>query len=101
MLCLEQLRRLPARGSYDKSVVHGILDEALFCTVSYTAADGTPFTMPTNFVRAGESLFVHGKGSAAWVKGISSGGPVCVTVTLVHTIVYCGCVKCPPTTHSP
>ena len=79
-----QLHRLPARAVYDKATVHSILDEALFCTVSFTDADQNPVTIPTNFVRIGEDVVVHGKSNAAMIRALASGRRVCITVTLVR-----------------
>ena len=78
-----QLNRLPKRGVYDKHAVHAILDEALFCTVSYVNDDSTPVTIPTNFVRIGESIVVHGKSSAGYIRALATGRRACITMTLV------------------
>ena len=53
-----QVRRLKARGNYDRDVVHGILDEAIVCHVGFVT-DGQPYVIPTIHVRVGaESTFV-------------------------------------------
>ena len=76
-------------GEYDKHIVHAILDEALFCTVSYVNDDGTPVTIPTNFVRIGESIVVHGKASAGYIRALATGRRACLSVTLVR---LCACL---------
>ena len=81
------MHRLPARASYDKHVVHGILDEALVCTISYVDAQGAPVTIPTNFVRCGEDVLVHGKANAGYLTAAASGAQVCCTVTLLDGLV--------------
>ncbi len=81
------LQRLPNRGSYDKDVVHGILDESLFCTVSYVDSTSSPVAIPINFVRIGEDVFFHGKASAGFVKALGAGSPVCVNWTIVDGLV--------------
>ena len=81
-----QLNRLPNRAQYDKDVVHSILDEALYCTVSYVEGGTVPVTIPTNFVRIGEDVYVHGKGSAAFIRAMSA-GQVCLTFTLLDGLV--------------
>src|SRR6185312_35709 len=46
------LRRLPQRGSYDRAVIHAILDEGLFCSVGITTAAG-PVVIPMVYARVG------------------------------------------------
>ena len=38
------------RAHYDDQQIYEILDEALFCTISY-AEHGQPFSIPQSFVR--------------------------------------------------
>ena len=66
--------------------MHGILDEALVCTVSFV--DGTdPVTIPTNFVRIGDDIIVHGKSNAAYLRALTGGGRVCLSFTLIDGLV--------------
>lgn len=53
------LRRLPARGRYDRDTVHAILDEGLICHLAFLD-DGRPAVMPTGYARVGDSLYLHG-----------------------------------------
>jgi nitroimidazol reductase NimA-like FMN-containing flavoprotein (pyridoxamine 5'-phosphate oxidase superfamily) len=80
------LHRIPARGSYDRAVVHGILDEALVCHMGFVH-EGTPVVIPTTFVRVGEELFVHGAVASRMLKTLAGGARACVTVTLVDGLV--------------
>ena len=80
-----QIHRIPARGSYDRDVVHAILDEALVCHVGFVH-QGAPFVIPTICVRIGERLFVHGA-AASRMLGTISDHALCVTVTLMDGIV--------------
>ena len=50
---------MPARGVYDKQVVHAILDEGFICHVGIVV-DGQPFVTPTAYARVGERLYFHG-----------------------------------------
>lgn len=59
------------------------MDEALFCTVSYVDAEGRPVTIPTNFVRVGEAVVIHGKSNNALIRAAAGGAPLCFTFTLV------------------
>jgi uncharacterized protein len=80
------LHRRPARGTYDREVVHAILDEALVCHLGFVV-EGQPFVLPTTFVRDGEALFVHGSVASRMLRSLASGVPVCLTVTLVDGLV--------------
>lgn len=80
------LHRLPARGTYDRAVVHAILDEALVCHLGFTS-DAQPFVVPTTFVRDGETLYVHGAAASRALDELAAGGRACVTVTLLDGLV--------------
>jgi nitroimidazol reductase NimA-like FMN-containing flavoprotein (pyridoxamine 5'-phosphate oxidase superfamily) len=81
-----RLSRLPARGRYDRDLVHSILDEALSCHVGFVV-DGQPFVIPTIHARIDDRLYVHGSAASRMLSVMSSGAPVCVTVTLVDGLV--------------
>ena len=78
--------RLAKRAHFDKDIISDILDEALFCTVSYVS-DGKPFSIPTAFVRYGDKIYIHGSVGSHFIREISKGIPVCITVTLTDAIV--------------
>jgi hypothetical protein len=81
--------RYRERARYDRTTVHGILDEALFCHVGVVGETG-PVVLPTMHVRLGETLYLHGStgsGPMLAVAGTPDGLPVCVTVTLVDGLV--------------
>jgi uncharacterized protein len=81
-----KLRRKPARGSYDRELVHSILDEALHCHVGFVD-DGVPFVMPTIHARIGEQLYLHGSKASRLLKVLAEGAQCCVTVSLIDSIV--------------
>ncbi|MFJ9823802.1 pyridoxamine 5'-phosphate oxidase family protein [Streptomyces sp. NPDC101160] len=87
------------RASYDRELVHAILDETYLCHLGFVR-DGAPVVLPTLYGRVGEVLYVHGStGSrpmrmAAQGKGVVDGAreeapglPVCLTVTHVDGLV--------------
>jgi len=80
------LRRLPKRGSFDRALIHEVLDQALICHVGFVV-DGRPFVIPTIHVRIGDRLFFHGSPSSRMLKALAEGVEVCVTVTLVDGLV--------------
>ena len=80
------VKRLPARGVYDREVVHQILDEALICHLGFVV-DGQPFVIPTIHVRVGETIFVHGSPASRMLRTLEQGVPACLTVTHVDGLV--------------
>jgi uncharacterized protein len=81
--------RYRERVRYDRSIVHGILDEALICHVGYLNA-GRPVVLPTTHARLGEIVYLHGStgsGPMLAAAGSAQGLPVCVTVTLIDGLV--------------
>lgn len=78
--------RAAKKATLDPSVIYSILDEALFCTISYSI-DNMPFSIPTAFVREGNQIIIHGSVGSHFLRGIESGIPVCISVTLVDDLV--------------
>lgn len=81
-----RLRRHPERGSYDRGVVHAILDEALVCHVGFVH-DGHPFVIPTMHARVGDILYIHGAAPGRMLRTLANGGQICVTVTILDGLV--------------
>ena len=80
------LRRLPARGHFDRATVNAILDEALVCHVGFVS-DGQPFVIPTIHARVDDHVFVHGSEASRMLKTLQGGVSVCLTATLVDGLV--------------
>lgn len=79
------------RASYDKELVHAILDEAYVCHLGFVR-DGAPVVLPTLFGRVGERLYVHGSTGSRPLRaagdGVAAPGlPVCLTVTHLDGLV--------------
>jgi nitroimidazol reductase NimA-like FMN-containing flavoprotein (pyridoxamine 5'-phosphate oxidase superfamily) len=81
-----KIRRKPDRGSYDRELIYRILDEAFVCQVAFIA-EGLPVVVPTNYVRVGDKLFLHGSIASRLMKTLASGAPFCLNVTLLDGIV--------------
>jgi uncharacterized protein len=79
--------RKPDRGTFDRETIYGILDQAFVCHVGFIA-DGMPFVAPTNYVRVGDKLFLHGSTASRLMKTLGSGAPFCLSVTLLDGIVF-------------
>ncbi|WP_282692081.1 pyridoxamine 5'-phosphate oxidase family protein [Streptomyces sp. CC208A] len=84
------------RASYDRALVHAILDEGYVCHLGFVR-DGAPVVLPTLYGRVGERLYVHGStgsrplrmAGAQPAEGATGapGLPVCLTVTHVDGLV--------------
>lgn len=82
-----RVRRKPDRARYERQTIYDILDQAFVCHVAFIA-DGMPFVVPTNYVRVGEKLYLHGSPASRLMKILSSGAPFCLSVTLLDGIVF-------------
>lgn len=90
---LTTFRRAPQRGTHDRSVIDGILDEGYLCHVGIvdddprTSPDGpTPVVIPTLYARLGDHLVLHGSPASRLLRR-SRSSRVCVTVSLVDGFV--------------
>jgi nitroimidazol reductase NimA-like FMN-containing flavoprotein (pyridoxamine 5'-phosphate oxidase superfamily) len=82
-----RVRRKPDRANYDRETIYGILDQAFVCHVGFIA-DGMPVVVPTNYVRVGDKLFLHGSTASRLMKTLGSGAPFSLSVTLLDGIVF-------------
>ena len=80
------VKRLPARGVYDRAVIDQILDAGLVCHLGFVV-DGQPFVIPTTYVRVGDTVYVHGSPASRMLQTLEEGVPACLTVTLVDGLV--------------
>jgi nitroimidazol reductase NimA-like FMN-containing flavoprotein (pyridoxamine 5'-phosphate oxidase superfamily) len=80
------VRRLAARGIYDRDSINTILDEALICHVGFNV-DGKPVVIPTIHWRDGDRLYVHGSVASRMLRSLKNGVEACVTVTLLDGLV--------------
>jgi nitroimidazol reductase NimA-like FMN-containing flavoprotein (pyridoxamine 5'-phosphate oxidase superfamily) len=67
-----KVRRHPERGTYDRETIYRILDEAFVCHAGFIV-DGVPYVVPTNYVRVGDKLFLHGSTASRLMRTLSSG----------------------------
>jgi len=78
--------RLAKRADFDRKTIYSILDEALFCTISYVT-DGKPFSIPTAFVRYDDKIYIHGSVGSHFIREIEKGIPVCISISLMDALV--------------
>jgi nitroimidazol reductase NimA-like FMN-containing flavoprotein (pyridoxamine 5'-phosphate oxidase superfamily) len=91
-----RLRRIPERGSYDRAVIHGILDEGLVGHLAF-AVDGKPWAIPMVYGRIDDTVYVHGAAANHALRSSAPSRPapsrtggeieVCFEVTLVDGLV--------------
>lgn len=77
------------RASYDRELVHSILDEGYVCHLGFVR-DGAPVVLPTLYARVGERLYIHGSTGSRPLRMTGEtdpGLPVCLTVTHVDGLV--------------
>ena len=77
-----RVKRLRARGIYDREMVHAILDEASLCHVSLLV-EGRPRVLPTLHWRMEERLFIHGNSKNGLFQAMRNGAEAAVAVTLM------------------
>lgn len=82
-----RLRRRRERGSYDRSVIDAILDEALIAHLGIVDEFGQPFVIPTLHARDGDLVYCHGSAAGRTPRALAAGVPVCLTVSLLDALV--------------
>ncbi|MCF2502036.1 pyridoxamine 5'-phosphate oxidase family protein [Dyadobacter sp. CY107] len=78
--------RAAKRTNYDHESIYAVLDEALFCTVSYSV-NNRPYSIPTSFVRYDNKIYIHGSVGSHFIKELEKGGDVCITIMLADALV--------------
>ena len=81
-----KVKRLPARGHYDRETINAILDEGFICHVGFVV-DSQPYVIPTGYARVADQLYIHGSAASRMLRNLSKGIDVCVTVTLIDGLV--------------
>jgi hypothetical protein len=78
--------REPHRGVYDRETIYKILDEGIVCHVGFSS-DAQPFVIPTLYARVSDAIYFHGSAASRTLRGMATGIPVCLTVTLTDGLV--------------
>jgi len=82
-----RLRRRRERGSHERSTIDAILDEALIAHLGIVDETGQPIVTPTLHARRGDVVYCHGSTASRTLRALASGGPVCLTVSLIDGLV--------------
>ena len=80
------VKRLAARGNYDRDTITAILDEALICHVAFVV-EGSPVVIPTIHTRIDDTLYFHGSAASRMLRSLRNGVEACVCVTLLDGLV--------------
>lgn len=81
-----RMRRKAKRASYDRALVHAILDEALIASVA-VSIDGQPHVQPMIHVRDGEHLILHGLATNRLLSASADGAEACINATIIDALV--------------
>jgi nitroimidazol reductase NimA-like FMN-containing flavoprotein (pyridoxamine 5'-phosphate oxidase superfamily) len=81
-----RVRQAPKRASYDRALVHSILDEGYVGHLAFMA-DRMPVALPMFYVRDGDSVLLHGSRKSRLMTHLGEGAPLCLTVTHVDGLV--------------
>lgn len=81
-----RMRRKAKRATYDRDLVHAVLDEALIASVAISI-DGQPHVQPMIHVRDGERLILHGLATNRLLSAIAAGAEACINVALIDALV--------------
>lgn len=81
-----KVKRYHELASYEKDVIHNILDAGLIAHIGYSI-DGEPYVTPTAYWREGDQLFWHGSSASRMLRAQIQGIPVCFTVSHIDGLV--------------
>jgi len=76
------VKRGASKASYDKKVIHAILDAAEICNVAFIHR-GQAITQPINFGRSGEYIYLHGSLQNRMTNALIGAGKVSLSVMIL------------------
>src|SRR5437016_105365 len=80
-----RVRRIAERASYDRAVVHSILDAGYFCHIGFVACD-KPVVIPMTYWREGEYVYFHSATKGRFAQACVD-QEICITVTQFDGLV--------------
>ncbi len=85
---LNQVKRVPTRGIYDKESVYQVFDQAWICHVGFVGQQSqSPTVIPMFHVRVGDEIVFHGATTSRLMVHLSSGAPICVSAAMMDGLV--------------
>jgi uncharacterized protein len=90
-----RIRRLPEKQVDDRAVLDAILDAGRVAHVVVTDSAGAaasgeqpqPYVLPVGYGHQGDRILIHGSTASRLFRGLASGAPTCLTVTLEDGLV--------------
>lgn len=84
---LNNVKQARIRATYDREVVHAILDDAYVVQVAFVQ-DGKPQIIPMYGVRDGETMVFHGSRKSRFMRKLADGMSLCLNVTHVDGLLF-------------
>jgi uncharacterized protein len=81
-----KVKRYHELASYEKEVIHNILDAGFVAHIGYSI-NGEPYVTPTAYWREDDQLYWHGSSASRMLRAQTQGIPVCFTVSHVDGLV--------------
>ena len=81
-----KVRQLKKKASYDKKIVHRILDAGLVAHVGFNQKDG-PVVVPMLYGRAKNEIYLHGARKARIIRLLEDSNRISLNVTFLDGIV--------------
>lgn len=82
---INEVKRGARKASYDKAVVHEILDASEVCFLAFIV-DSKAMVQPINFGRKGEKIYVHGSLQNRMTNTLIESGEVSLSVMLLDSM---------------
>ena len=73
------------KASYDKKIIHSILDSSEICNIAFSI-EGKAYVQPINFGRDGETLYLHGSPQNRMTSALIEAEEVCLSVMYLDSI---------------
>ena len=83
---INKVKRGANKATYDRVVVHKILDDTFLCHLAYIY-EGRPIIIPTAYGREEEVIYIHGAIANRMMKGLLEVGQASLTVTHLDGLV--------------
>jgi len=78
--------RYASRGTTSNVPIREVLDQSLYCTISY-CADSKPYALPTGFCVYENQLIVHGSVKSHFLEALLKAEDVCITTFIFDGLV--------------
>lgn len=82
-----RIRRLPERTVNERAALNAILDAGRVAHIAVVDEDGQPYVLPVAYARRDDEVVFHGSTGSRLFRGLASGQPTCLTVTLLDGLV--------------